>query len=176
MNNEVTRQHWKFISNNDKSDIVAFAMLATEELINASNGNVLSDHVAHRLSNGRDHLDVSNVLRCLRTFNQVIEYNYNHIAQDRRILIRDANGVAVVLSVKDLVVVTAYYNDPSDNHNTLRESEYTRSFSVSDFLYGNANGIEDAAQESLLNRLAEYKVDNADIIEIIVKMTDSFNK
>jgi len=63
---------------------------------------------------------------CLRTTierGHLIEVNDQGPAQALRLLVR-AGGTCLVLQPATLEVITAYYNDPADPHQTLRRSEY----------------------------------------------------
>jgi hypothetical protein len=78
------------------------------------------DHVLERMAEKKiSKADLVNTL----TWGEVIEVN------DRgRVVLRLKNGkrkgVCVVASIADRVLVTAWYNKPTDNHATLNESEY----------------------------------------------------
>lgn len=60
------------------------------------------------------------------------------VQDDGRVLMRltqgTRSGVCVVASLKDHTLVTAWYNNPRDNHSTLDLSEYTWKANTTDFL------------------------------------------
>ena len=53
---------------------------------------------------------------------ELIEYHY--VDDERRILLRSKEGTCVVLDVRRGRVITAYKNDPNDNHRSLNKSNY----------------------------------------------------
>lgn len=58
------------------------------------------------------------VFKCLR-YGVVIEYK-----DDGRVVMRNTDGICVVAHLATHTVVTAWYNDPSDQHWTLDLSQY----------------------------------------------------
>lgn len=58
------------------------------------------------------------VFKCLH-YGSVIEYK-----DDGRVVMRNTDGVCVVAHLATHTVVTAWYNDPSDQHWTLDLSQY----------------------------------------------------
>jgi hypothetical protein len=49
---------------------------------------------------------------------------HNDTPGDVRALVRDSKGTCVVLSLKSWQVITVYYNDPTDTHDTLNWAAY----------------------------------------------------
>jgi hypothetical protein len=49
---------------------------------------------------------------------------HNNAGADVRALLRNSKGTCVVLSLSTFEVITVYYNDPTDTHDTLNWNNY----------------------------------------------------
>lgn len=69
-------------------------------------------------------LQLEDVAKAIDT-GKLIEYS--RVQEQDRVLLRDENGVCVVLSLEDYyqsTIVTAFRNAPTDNHSTLNKDNY----------------------------------------------------
>ena len=92
--------------------------------------NLATDHVVGRMKQKGIKKDaIVNTLK----YGDVIE-----VADNGRVTLRlmkgMANGTCVVVSLRDKVVVTCWYNNPKDRHATLDLSDYTMTADVVTFL------------------------------------------
>jgi hypothetical protein len=53
---------------------------------------------------------------------KIIEYNIHH--GDKRVLLRQKNGLCYSVSLLTGQIITIYFNDPGDNHSTINWHEY----------------------------------------------------
>jgi hypothetical protein len=104
------------------------AEIATAEAIvhNLSGWDASGIHARREMRN--DRLTDNAVLDAL-TSGQIIEVN-----SFGRVVMRSSKGAVVVAELPNKYVVTAWYNDPRDNHSTLRLNEYTWRVDAADYL------------------------------------------
>ena len=95
----------------------------------------LTDHAKQQTHRYSREITLQSIKNCLRNFNEVIEFSYNYNYNDRRVVIRDANGICLVLSMRYKNVVTVWHNFADDNHETLDESDYVADMNIMDFLH-----------------------------------------
>jgi hypothetical protein len=113
--------------------MTAEQIVFTEALVhNMSEWNFAVDHVMQRMLEKKVTKDAAvNTLK----YGEVIEVNDNG-----RVVMRLMKGLragtVVVVSIRDRVLVTAWYNSPKDNHKTLNLSEYTWKLDVIGYLKG----------------------------------------
>lgn len=58
----------------------------------------------------------------------IVEYQYTKDSE--RLLLRDEYGTCIVLDISTNCIVTAYHNDPMDNHATLNESVFLTGYQL----------------------------------------------
>jgi hypothetical protein len=116
-----------------RKQMTAEQIVFTEALVhNMSEWNFAVDHVMQRMLEKKVTKDAAvNTLK----YGEVIEVNDNG-----RVVMRLMKGMragtVVVVSIRDRVLVTAWYNSPKDNHKTLNLSEYTWKLDVITYLKG----------------------------------------
>jgi hypothetical protein len=116
-----------------RKQMTAEQIVFTEALVhNMSEWNFAVDHVMQRMLEKKVTKDAAvNTLK----YGEVIEVNDNG-----RVVMRLMKGLragtVVVVSIRDRVLVTAWYNSPKDNHKTLNLSEYTWKLDVIGYLKG----------------------------------------
>jgi hypothetical protein len=116
-----------------RKQMTAEQIVFTEALVhNMSEWNFAVDHVMQRMLEKKVTKDAAvNTLK----YGEVIEVNDNG-----RVVMRLMKGMragtVVVVSIRDRVLVTAWYNSPKDNHKTLNLSEYTWKLDVIGYLKG----------------------------------------
>lgn len=99
----------------------AKALVNAIERVNVRNGHLLDEMK-------KDNLTVQDVLDAVRQ-GDVVEVN-----SLGRAVVRHARGTVVVVNLRNHDVVTAWYNRPTDQHKTLRMSEYTWKVNVVEYL------------------------------------------
>lgn len=105
----------------------------TEKLVHSINEwDFSQDHVLDRMA--EKHISKNDIIVTLK-WGEVIEIN-----DKGRIVLRLMKGlrkgVVVVISIRERVLVTAWYNDPRDNHKTLNLSDYNWDVDVIEYLKG----------------------------------------
>lgn len=62
------------------------------------------------------------IMECLK-IHRLVQFQ-READSSRRILVRDNNGTCLVLDIDHRIIVTAFHNNPNDNHRTLDRGQY----------------------------------------------------
>ena len=89
----------------------------------------VTGHCSERMADW--HLTLADLDQCFQ-YGVLIEVS--HDGQHLRCLLRDSNGICIVLVPARWLIVTCWRNDPSDNHATINHGAYHRGDLPSYFL------------------------------------------
>jgi len=85
----------------------------------------MTDYAINRAQErGLSYADVHHAVQ----HGRIIEYQYTKDSE--RLLLRDEYGTCIIFNMTTNCVVTAYHNDPKDNHATLNESNYITGYQL----------------------------------------------
>jgi hypothetical protein len=109
-----------------------------ETLVHGLSGwDASSTHARREMRN--DRLTDTAILEAL-TSGQIIEVN-----SFGRVVMRSSKGAVVVAELPTKRVVTAWFNDPRDNHSTLRINEYQWRVDAASYVRGQCENLNHAS-------------------------------
>lgn len=102
-----------------------------ENIINQMGEYKISNHAKSRMKQKK--ISNKNIHRALKDF-KIIEYHRKN--GEDRVLIRSNQGefcICLVISINNSRIITAYKNDSTDNHYTIKWEEYSN-FNILDYI------------------------------------------
>ena len=116
------RKHFQQMSKDEKGFIHGFVRANAERFVSGCG------HYYDRAS--ERYFGTEEVSAAIK--NGLVVEVHNDRKPEIRALVRDQKGTCVVVSLSDFRVITVYYNDPNDQHETLNWNAYRWSVNLVD--------------------------------------------
>ncbi len=109
------KKHFQQMSKDEKGFVHGY-LRANDARVNSDGASHFYDRASER------YFSMEEAVAAIK--NGLVVEVHNDRKPEIRALVRDSKGTCVVLSMNNLRVVTVYYNDPNDTHDTLNWNAY----------------------------------------------------